>query len=64
MLPREVRLQLGKLEPSALRNANLGRFSRPLLEVYFTTEQLYVLKTKSLAVAESFRYCKGFVPFI
>ena len=29
---REVLLQLGKLEPSALLNANFGRFSRPLLE--------------------------------
>ena len=57
---REVLLQLGKLEPSALLNANFGRFSRPLLEVFFQTSFRYDLKVKSLAVAEIFRYCKGF----
>ena len=41
-------------------NRSFGRFSRPLLEVYFLgCIQLY-LKVKSLAVAEIFRYCKGF----
>ena len=43
---------------------SFGRFSRPLLEVYFSTEQQHKLKAKSLAVAESFRYCKGFSSFI
>ena len=37
-----------------------GRFSRPLLEVYFQTSFRYEPKVKSLAVAEIFRYCKGF----
>ncbi len=41
---------------------SFGRFSRPLLEVYFPTEQRR-LKAKSLAIAESFRYCKGFCLF-
>ena len=39
---------------------SFGRFSRPLLEVYFQTSFPYDLKVKSLAVAEIFRYCKGF----
>ena len=39
---------------------SLGRFSRPLLEVYFQTSFRYEPKVKSLAVAEIFRYCKGF----
>ena len=34
--------------------------SRPLLEVYFQTSFRYEPKVKSLAVAEIFRYCKGF----
>ena len=38
----------------------LGRFSRPLLEVYFKGIFLHDLKVKSLALAEIFRYCKGF----
>ena len=41
-------------------NRSFGRFSRPLLEVYFTSCLRYKLKVKSLAVAEIFRYCKGF----
>ena len=39
---------------------SFGRFSRPLLEVYFQTSFPYDLKVKSLAVEEIFRYCKGF----
>ena len=39
---------------------SLGRFSRPLLEVYFKGIFLHDLKVKSLALAEIFRYCKGF----
>ena len=39
---------------------NFGRFSRPLLEVYFQTSFRYDQKVKSLAVAEIFRYCEGF----
>ncbi len=39
---------------------SFGRFSRPLLEVYFQTSFRYEPKVKSLAVAEIFRYCKGF----
>ena len=39
---------------------SFGRFSRPLLEVFFKTSFRYDLKVKSLAVAEIFRYCKGF----
>ena len=38
---------------------SFGRFSRPLLEVYFQTSFRYEPKVKSLAVAEIFRYCKG-----
>ena len=38
----------------------MGRFSRPLLEVYFKGIFLHDLKVKSLALAEIFRYCKGF----
>ena len=34
MQPREVCLQQGKCDPSVFLNANLGRFSRPLLEEY------------------------------
>ena len=60
MQPREVCLQQGKCDPSVFLNANLGRFSRPLLEVYFQTSFRYEPKVKSLAVAEIFRYCKGF----
>ena len=41
-------------------NRSFGRFSRPLLEVYFTGSFSYELKVKSFAVAEIFRYCKGF----
>lgn len=41
-------------------NRSFGRFSRPLLEVYFQTSFRYEPKVKSLAVAEIFRYCKGF----
>jgi len=41
-------------------NRSFGRFSRPLLEVYFEGWTPRVLKVKSLAVAEIFRYCKGF----
>ena len=41
-------------------NRSFGRFSRPLLEVFFQTSFRYDLKVKSLAVAEIFRYCKGF----
>ena len=39
---------------------SFGRFSRPLLEVYFQTSFRYEPKVKSLAVAEIFRSCKGF----
>ena len=39
---------------------SFGHFSRPLLEVFFQTSFRYDLKVKSLAVAEIFRYCKGF----
>ena len=39
---------------------SFGRFSRPLLEAYFQTSFRYEPKVKSLAVAEIFRYCKGF----
>ena len=39
---------------------SFGRFSRPLLEVYFQTSFRYEPKVKSLAVAEIFRYCNGF----
>ena len=39
---------------------SFGRFSRPLLEVLFLTSCRYESKVKSLAVAEIFRYCKGF----
>ena len=39
---------------------SFGRFSRPLLEVYFQTSFRHEPKVKSLAVAEIFRYCKGF----
>ena len=39
---------------------SFGRFSRPLLEVFFQTSFRYEPKVKSLAVAEIFRYCKGF----
>ena len=60
MQPREVCLQQGKCDPSVFLNANLGRFSRPLLEAYFQTSSRYEPKAKSLAVAEIFRYCKGF----
>ena len=60
MQPRAIRLQLGKSVPSELLNANRGRFSRPLLEVYFLGRFTHELKVKSLAVAEIFRYCKGF----
>ena len=42
------------------RKRSFGRFSRPLLEVYFQTSFRYEPKVKSLAVAEIFRYCKGF----
>ena len=41
-------------------NRSFGRFSRPLLEVYFTGCSSHEHKVKSLAVAEIFRYCKGF----
>ena len=41
-------------------NRSFGRFSRPLLEVYFPSCFQHELKVKSLAVAEIFRYCKGF----
>ena len=41
-------------------NRSFGRFSRPLLEVYFPGCSSHELKVKSLAVAEIFRYCKGF----
>ena len=41
-------------------NRSFGRFSRPLLEVYFTGCLRHKLKVKALAVAEIFRYCKGF----
>ena len=41
-------------------NRSFGRFSRPLLEVYFIGWSALQLKVKSLAVAEIFRYCKGF----
>ena len=41
-------------------NRSFGRFSRPLLEVYFTGLSSHELKVKSLAVADIFRYCKGF----
>ena len=41
-------------------NRSFGRFSRPLLEVYFPGCSSHKLKVKSLAVAEIFRYCKGF----
>ena len=41
-------------------NRSFGRFSRPLLEVHFTSRFPHALKVKSLAVAEIFRYCKGF----
>ena len=41
-------------------NRSFGRFSRPLLEVYFTGGSSHEQKLKSLAVAEIFRYCKGF----
>ena len=39
---------------------SFGRFSRPLLEGYFSNRILACSKGKSLAVAEIFRYCKGF----
>ena len=39
---------------------SFGRFSRPLLEVYFTDRSSHEHKVKSLAAAEFFRYCKGF----
>ena len=39
---------------------SFGRFSRPLLEVYFQTSSRYDPKVKSLAIAETFRYCEGF----
>ena len=39
---------------------SFGRFSRPLLEVFFQTLFRYDQKVKSLAVAEIFRYCEGF----
>ena len=39
---------------------SFGCFSRPLLEVLFLTSCRYESKVKSLAVAEIFRYCKGF----
>ena len=39
---------------------SFGRFSRPLLEVLFQTSCRYETKVKSLAIAEIFRYCKGF----
>jgi hypothetical protein len=39
---------------------SFGRFSRPLLEVYFQTSFRYDPKVKSLAIAETFRYCEGF----
>ena len=39
---------------------SFGRFSRPLLEVLFQIPCRYESKVKSLAVAEIFRYCKGF----
>lgn len=45
---------------SKLGKRSFGRFSRPLLEVYFQTSFRYEPKVKSLAVAEIFRYCKGF----
>ena len=41
-------------------NRSFGRFSRPLLEVYFPGCTPHELKVKSLAVAEVFRCCKGF----
>ena len=41
-------------------NRSFGRFSRPLLEDYFSNRILACSKGKSLAVAEIFRYCKGF----
>ena len=41
-------------------NRSFGRFSRPLLEVYFTDRSSHEHKVKSLAAAEFFRYCKGF----
>ena len=47
----------GSLKPG---KRSFGRFSRPLLEVYFQTSFRYEPKVKSLAVAEIFRYCKGF----
>ena len=39
---------------------SFGRFSRPLLEGYFSNQIEARSKGKSLAVAEIFRYCKGF----
>ena len=39
---------------------SFGRFSRPLLEVLFQIPCRYESKVKSLAIAEIFRYCKGF----
>ena len=45
-------------------NRSFGRFSRPLLEGYFSNRILACSKGKSLAVAEIFRYCKGFVGHI
>ena len=47
----------GSLKPG---KRSFGRFSRPLLEVYFTGRPSHEQKVKSLAVAEFFRYCKGF----
>ena len=41
-------------------NRSFGRFSRPLLEGYFSNQIEACSKGKSLAVAEIFRYCKGF----
>ena len=41
-------------------NRSFGRFSRPLLEGYFSNRIQACSKGKSLAVAEIFRYCKGF----
>ena len=42
------------------RKRSFGRFSRPLLEGYFSNQIEARSKGKSRAVAEIFRYCKGF----
>ena len=50
-------LSTGSSKPG---NRSFGCFSRPLLEVLFQIPCRYESKVKSLAVAEIFRYCKGF----